>query len=206
MAINENLKERFSIAFEKANKVNREMRALNSNGVFTKDIERIVSKLTNTSISIRPMSFKRLPIDSEFLSNGEKTLGAMMSTSNIDGEKKVAMIYINSDNDEIIQRFSIAHELGHLVTEAPNYIVGDDFTLSTQVNSDITFIDNETLEENDFLINEQIANIFALLVLIPDEITVGKIAQEGCTELAQKYKVTKEAIMSRMILGLGDYE
>lgn len=205
MVVNERLKERFSIAFEKAKEVNEKMKMINSNGILTKNIEKIVSDLTNTNISISPMSFKKLPIDSQFLSKGEKTIGAMMSTSIIDG-RKYAMIYINSDNNETIQRFSIVHELGHLVTEAPNYIVGDDFTLSTQVNSDITFIDNETLEEDDFLVNEQIANIFALLVLIPDEITVGKIAQEGCTELSQKYKVTKEAIMSRMILGLGDYE
>ena len=49
-------------------------------------------------------------------------------------------------------------------------------------------------------IAEQVANIFALLVLIPEDIRIRDLKAQGIDELVEKYVVTEDAIYSRMLL------
>lgn len=200
MKLKPDIKKKIKTAIAKAKEVNSKIAKVDGT-ISIKSIETVVKCMTEKEIRIYPLSFKEL-----FDEDVEKqNVGAMMKTVETEN---TAIIFINSDNNELVQRFSIVHEMGHLITNAPNYTDGKNYTLSTHINSDITFISNESLNEreDEFLINEQVANVFALMVLIPQKITIKDIAEIGCTELSKIYGVTKEAIMSRMVLGLENDE
>ena len=113
-------------------------------------------------------------------------------------------IIVSPFQDERRRRFTIAHELGHLITDIPNfaYEEADDnrFTISTHVNPDITYISEEECKNNNYLIAEQVANIFALLVLVPRDLKIRDLKNEGVEKLTKKYGVTADAIYSRMLL------
>ena len=74
------------------------------------------------------------------------------------------------------------------------------FTLSTHIDYNLSHIDKEKYE-NPFLLNEEIANIFALRVLLPlkplmDEITKLK----DLKKVAAHFGVPEEAVNSRLNL------
>jgi len=158
------------------------------------------------SIRIRTQSFSALLKNLPALNNskGSKySYGAMLSTTEQNG-KKDATIVINSDYSPEIQRFSVAHELGHLITEVPNFVYetanDGSFTLSAYTNPDITFLQEQQYLHNNYMVAEQVANIFALLVLIRKDIRIKDLTDLGVQKLSAQYGVTTEAIYSRMLL------
>ncbi len=189
------LKE-FDVAFEKAALVNRKIRRQDSGFVELPEIIDVVKQLSGyeeIKVSFRDFSTVE----------GIEHIGAMLNTKEKDGIK-TADILVNSCNPPRIQRFSMAHELGHLITESPNYKYDTPndgkFTMSSHINSDITFISDDDCEKDSYIMAEQIANIFALLVLIPDDITIKKLVGESEEKLSSQYGVTAEAMYSRMLL------
>lgn len=197
----------FNIAFEKAALIKSRLPKNDQGDAFVSldDIVAAVKKVSGFSkISVNRQSFSALKLSDEF-----KRAGAMLSTMthkdpDTQTEEKIARIIINSDYNPSMQRFSVAHELGHLITEIPNYtyeeIDDGKFTISTHVNADITYIPEKMCKENKYLIAEQVANIFALLVLIPEDIRIRDLKAQGIDELVEKYVVTEDAIYSRMLL------
>lgn len=198
---------KYKIAYQKAEEVLQLIKENGSIGVFVplNDIISAVKKVSGFSkIVVERSSFKDLRIPGE--EKDSPQFGAMLSTetSNTNGTiEKHAELLINSDYEPNMQRFSLVHELGHLVTNVPNftYEKADDnqYTISAHINPDITYI--STIDEDDgYLIAEQIANIFALLVLVPQDIKIRDLKEIGASELANKYGVTEDAIYSRMLL------
>ena len=197
----------FRTAFDKAALINKRLapRAQGEDFVSLDDIVAAVKQVSNFSkISVNRQSFSDLNIPDNL-----KKAGAMLSTMTSINEvskeeEKIANIVINSDYSANMQRFSVVHELGHLICEVPNFsyekIDDGKFTISTHINPDITFIQEELCRKHKYLIAEQVANIFALLVLIPDSIRIKDIKTEGIDSLMDKYGVTEDAIYSRMLL------
>ena len=191
------LKE-FDVAFEKASEINSKIKRQENGFVELSEIVSVVKEISGYE-SIRVM-FQDFSLVEEL-----SHVGAMLSTKEKDG-KKTAEILVNSGNSAKMQRFSMAHELGHLITEVPNYKYetpnDGKFTLSSHINSDITFISDKDCQEDSYIMAEQIANIFALLVLIPNDITIKKLAEESEEKLSSQYGVTTEAMYSRMLLSV----
>ena len=188
----------FEIAFEKAAEVNRKIKRQENGFVELSEITEVVKRISCYD-DIR-VDFKNFSAVKD-LAN----IGAMLSTQDKDG-KKTANILINSSNSAKNQRFSMAHELGHLITGVANYQYetpnDGKFTISSHINSDITFISDNDCKKDQYIMAEQIANIFALLVLIPDDITIKKLAEESEEKLSSQYGVTTEAMYSRMLLSV----
>ena len=197
----------FNTAFEKAALINKRLatRIQGDEFVSLDDVVAAVKEVSHFSrISVNRQSFSKLELPDRL-----KEAGAMLSTmtgvnEETKDEEKIAHIIINSDYNANMQRFSVAHELGHLITEIPNFryeeIDDGKFTISTHINPDITFIPEELCKKNKYLVAEQVANIFALLVLIPDDIRIRDIKAKGIDGLVNKYGVTEDAIYSRMLL------
>lgn len=196
----------FKIAFEKARLVNEKLHCISERFVALPDIVDAVKELSGYDIRTSFLDFTTLQT-ADNNSNEDnlvlKQAGAMLGTI-VQGNQKKAQIVVNEVKSAQQKRFATVHELGHLITSIPNYsyVIDNDgaFTLSTQINADITFISEEDCASSDFLKAEQVANIFALLVLIPDEITIQKMTAEGPDALAEKYGVTPEMLYSRMLI------
>lgn len=167
--------------------------------VQTSRIINLVKAVTNSKIGIDYISFKENGLPYQ--------CGAMMRVdkeNSDDGlEYKKASIFINSDMDNAYQRFSLVHELGHLMTERYNTEANDGkYTMSTHIVQDVFSINKKAYDKNDFLLNEQIANVFALRVLIPFEKLRKELRESGDLDaIATSFGVTKEAIISRIALG-----
>ncbi len=190
--------DEFKIAFEKAREVNQKIHRQENDFVELSEITEVVKQVSD---------YDEIRVDFRDFSaiKGLTNVGAMLSTQDKNG-KKTADILVNSSNSAKIQRFSMVHELGHLITGIPNYQYetpnDGKFTVSSHINSDVTFISDEQCKKDSYLMAEQIANIFALLVLIPDDITIKKLAEESEEKLSSQYGVTSEAMYSRMLLSV----
>lgn len=187
----------FNVSFERAREVNQQLKPFQKDGFI--ELQKIIDVVQRIS----GYDIKVALVDFDFDEDAKKA-GAMLSTKfDIATGKKEAFIAVNTLNDAKTQRFSVVHELGHLITEVPNYqyeIPNDGrFTVSSQINSDITYVSDDECRNNNFLLAEQIANIFALLVLIPEEFTIKKL-RENPEYLSSKYGVTIDALYSRMML------
>lgn len=192
----------FEIAIKKAKEVNEKLKRPAIGFVPLSEIVEVVKEVSGFSkISTSFVDFSTLNYNSDQINMSDA--GAMLSTLD-DTNGKTAEIILNDSKSAPIQRFSMVHELGHLITDAPNYIYempnDEKFTISTLINTDITFITEEQCKNNSYDMAEQIANIFALLVLIPNEISIQKLVQEGIDKLIPKYGVTPDAIYSRMLI------
>lgn len=131
-----------------------------------------------------------------------ETFGAAMCTEKDSDGKKHATILLNQKENAEMQRFSLVHELGHLMMQDSTNI--DGYKISTHIDMDITSIPNEVLDkhENAFLIEEQQANIFALLVLLPyDALKKQLEIKDSIESVAKFFGVERSAIVSRMALG-----
>ena len=198
----------FEIAFEKAKQITEILAAKDKSSDFVAldDIISAVLQVSNYSeITVNRRSFSQLKLPKDMKNSIIPTHGAMLSTmtkSNLSTGKQeqVATLVINSDYSANMQRFSVVHELGHLITNIPNFTYEeiDDgrFTISAHVNADITYIPEEICVQNKYLIAEQVANIFALLVLIPRNIRIQDIMNIGIDKLTERYGVTEDAIYS----------
>ena len=205
------IRPEYKIAFEKAAQINKilSVRAKKDGFVPLDDIIKAVQIVSNYSeINVERVQFSKIDFPQDFDKSVALSCGAMLNTVSRKTpqgkDEEVAYLIINSDFDANMQRFSVAHELGHLITEVPNFVYEtiDDgqSTLSAHINADITYWTEEECEGNSYLVAEQVANIFALLVLIPDDLKIRNVREYGAEDLAKKYGVTEDAIYSRMLL------
>lgn len=128
--------------------------------------------------------------------------GAMMQID-FDTKPRAASIVLNSDLPPSFQRFSLLHQIGHLVTLPPDaQLDPNNFHVSTHINYDLSRITEEELTSSYYLLREQIANIFALRVLMPNEQFFQVMRQMGNIQsVATFFGVTEDAVISRMMIG-----
>lgn len=194
----------FKIAVEKAKEVKALLPEASVEFVALADIVDVVEKLSGYEIRTTYMDFSKLiKSDSEVDDSIIRQAGAMLSTVE-EGNKKIAFLIVNEAKSPQQQRFATVHELGHLITKIPNYsyVYNEErkFTISTQINADITYISNEKCKSDKFLMAEQVANIFALLVLIPEDLTIQRMVNDGVQSLSKEFGVTEEALYSRLLI------
>lgn len=182
---------RFNVAYEKAEIVLKQM-DYTAGKVDINDIMRVVADCSNVKIQIAKVDFSKM--SKEFSHFG----AAMSVTDNSKTNRKEARVLLNVNMSPQQMRFSMAHELGHLITE--KYSITDNeqqFHISTHIDADFTSFDwNDT--EEDVLVNEQIANVFALLVLLPKQaFTTARALLVDFSMLAEYFDVDIAAIRSR---------
>lgn len=178
--------------FDKVKAVLGKIDSDKSKMISTEKIQKAIEELSNCKIRIFSVSFKKA------LGNEYKNFGAVTNLET--NGKNVYKIFINSDNDPIYQRFSLVHEFGHIALNAPSYQNGD-IIVSTHINYKITHIKEAISKGDEVLKNEELANIFALCVLMPEKEFLNNIVlKSGYDEVAKIYGVTEEAVESRFSL------
>lgn len=191
--------EKLKVGFEQSNRLlDSLLKEIPDNKYMipTGKIINLVKSITDTRIGIDYKSFSTLT------NKNASNYGAMMSVYK-ENDNKIAEIIINSDKEDEYQRFSLVHELGHLMTDKNNFeLVDKRFKLSTHINWNMFTIPKEKYDNSTLLLNEQIANVFALRVLIPFEKLHKKLNEcDDLNEIALSFGVTKDAIISRIALG-----
>lgn len=163
--------------------------------VDTNSLIKAVSAKTGIDIDFTQLSFKKF--DDEDISD----YGAMMCTME-DNDQVKAKIILNDDRDARFQRFSLAHELGHLmVDQAAIPSDSKKYIISTHIKYDMTDFDQEDCK-NPRISRELQANAFALKVLMPSEYFFEKLFN-GMTldDIAKSFGVSESAARSRALLG-----
>lgn len=127
------------------------------------------------------------------------TCGAMIR---IDGRENTVIV-LNSDLNSYFQRFALVQQIGHLLTLPPDVELDpDSYNVSTRIHYDLTAISQEEMESDRYLLREQVANVFALRVLMPGSQFFRKIRELDSVErTAQFYQLPPEAVVSRMMTG-----
>ncbi len=195
------LSENFMEVVKKANQVIDILKEEDTKDTFVwlNNIQKAVQKISNFSdITASCKSFSKIDFDYPFHYN----CGGMLNKKKINN-KYEADIIINSDKTCFFQRFAFAHELGLLLLDIPNCEYSqfsENYILCAYISDDITLLPNNICTEKNYLLAEKMANIFALLVLIPRDITIKDIQEIGINELRNMYGVSEEAIYSRMIV------
>ena len=192
--------ERLKKAYEKSDEVSALLSYKDDRMISTQEIIDAVKANYKIEIDIATISFSEI--------DNLKSYGAMMKTE-LDGEGKKpqkASIILNADNDIVFQRFSLLHEIGHLVACAweKDDILGNGkkFVVSTHIDYDITNIPEKHYSKNKYMLNEQIANIFALRVLMPTAQFYKKLSEYGdISKVARFFGLTNDAVVSRAMIG-----
>ena len=119
------------------------------------------------------------------------------------GRIRSAAIVLNSAAAPWFQRFSLAQQVGHLVTLPPDVQPDpDSYTVSTRISCDLAAISREEMERDRYLLREQAANVFALRVLMPSGQFFRKVRElDSVGRTAQFYRLPAEAVVSRMMTG-----
>lgn len=199
--------DKLKIAYEKADEILSLINVKQDEMVAFQDIIEAVEKYSGIKVFLAFCSFSKAGI-SNFSKNGViKPYGAM--TNFVIDEKnniKEIKIAVNEDVNAKLQRFSIAHELGHIamktLSEKELLDYKGKFIISSHIND--TFIDMNQCdyEESNDLFNELLCNIFALKVLMPREQFYEKLREYNrISGAANFFGVSEEAIISRMIIG-----
>jgi Zn-dependent peptidase ImmA (M78 family) len=109
------MSEKFKIATEKANLVIGKLNIKENDFIKTEDLVDVVEELTNAKILVTETDFEKI-------NKSAKCYGAMMNINN--GKDNIfhlksVIIVLNSNRciDAKFKRFSLVHELGHLITE-----------------------------------------------------------------------------------------
>lgn len=162
----------------------------------TDEVVKLVQKKTKYNIKVFSTDFSLLKID------GLDDCGGLISVvKQKNGVKRgEARIYLNSKNNPEMMRFSLMHEIGHLVLFDIENLSEGKTLVSAHINADITYLSEQVIGDNDYLESEQAANIFALSILMPKELfeIAGKIY--SVEKLANLFGVTKEAVLSRFMM------
>ena len=200
------LKVDFENAYKKASEINEVIRFNKRQGKFVElnEIARAIKLSTDiTNIMFTQLSFSQfMPL--EFVEARSMRKIDIIQSSDTGEYEKTAYIAVNSDYDALTQRFAAAHEMGNLLlTDTKNiytelYKEGK-YAISKHVDVDISSLLHR-VHENEYLKAEYAANIFALLVLMPDELKIADINNGKAKYLAQDYGVSEEAVLSRLIL------
>lgn len=196
-----NMRREFKIAYEKAKLVLDRTPYEPGKMVRTADIINAVKNITDIEVKFLSRDFSTLTKDVKKQKSYE-SYGAAMCTTEHDG-KRTAVIFLNERETPEMKRFSLIHELGHLITHYCDEDKSDGLLVSTHIDMDITSIPDEILDRKgyEFLIDEQVANIFALLVLIPYDSLIDALEKTDSVEkAAQLFGVEKDALISRLML------
>jgi len=112
-------------------------------------------------------------------------------------DKSQAVIGVNTNHARVRQNFTIAHELGHLLMHDRNEQLHIDKKYSVRLRSDIS---SQGVDEA-----EMEANYFAAELLMPTNFIksdvqplVGTDADLAIQKLAEKYRVSREAMSIRL--------
>lgn len=121
-----------------------------------------------------------------------------------DAGLKSAIIALNSDMPAQIQRFSLMQQIGRLVTLPQDaHLDPDIFHVRADINYDLLGIKGEELAGSRYFLLEQIANIFALRVLMPSEQFFRVIRRlRDIQTAAVFFGVLEEAVIARMMIGV----
>lgn len=189
--------DKLKVAYTKSDELCKKLNYKDERMISTQEIIETAKQNYCRKIDIGYASFFSLGI--------KRPYGAMLKAK-VDNNQNPfeAHIILNSDVDARFQRFSLLHEIGHLVTRAWNFDAdtSNDFVVSTHIDYKITSLSEEEYENNFYLTNEQIANIFALRVLMPNEQFFKKIMDyNNIGEVAQFFGLTEDAVLSRMMIG-----
>ena len=195
------MREEFKIAYEKADEVLARIGYKRQEMISTSTVINAVEEMLGVDVKFTDFDFKKL---SKNCKVDFDDYGAAMCVSGDEGARK-AVVLLNERETPEMKRFSLVHELGHLMTQ--NYVNNGGYQVSTHIDMDITSIPDEILDQqsNKFLIDEQVANIFALLVLIPYDMlctALGEVAKKKKTieEVADFFGVEISALFSRLKL------
>lgn len=153
-----------------------------------------VSKNKNVKITVRKVDFS---FDDEV-----KDCGAFMQLKNTDGQN-TATILLNSSKDPIFQRFSLMHELGHIISY--DFSSNNKIYNCAHIKYTLNYISDDICDKNKELYEEQKANIFALEILMPRNKFL-EVCQEkdSIIEIAREFGVAPEAVTSRLRLLLNN--
>lgn len=104
----------------------------------------------------------------------------------IDPEKGDKAIGVNENHPKVMQRFTIAHELGHYLNGHQHY--------------EKTFIDDETRFFDPHFKQEQEVDLFAAELLMPKKWLEKDVQELGldAKKLAEKYEVSEQAMWIRL--------
>lgn len=190
---------RFEIARQKAAEVLSKLHYNPAEMIRTNDIIKAVEEMLDVDVRFSKYDFSQLAGGAGKASS-IADCGAMMFVSQEDGKRRASVLLNERETPEMV-RFSLVHELGHLMTMDWERL--EDCHISTHIDMDITSIPEAALQDPnlDFLVEEQIANIFALLVLIPYNSLIGALSKYDSTEeVANFFGVERSAVISRLML------
>ena len=190
---------KFEIARQKASEVLNRLHYNPDEMIRTTDIINTVEEMLGVDVRFSKYDFSELD-EASGKRSALRNCGAMMLVSSEQGIRK-ASILLNKDETPEMVRFSLVHELGHLMTI--DWDALDNCHISTHIDMDITSIPEAALNDPkfSFLIEEQVANIFALLVLIPYNSLVKTLSKLNSIEkVAEFFGVEKSAVISRLML------
>ena len=193
-----NMRKEFEIAYEKADKILKMVGIPRKGMMRTASIIDAVEEVLGIDVKFTDYDFSKLALNSKTLD--VSNFGAAMCVYKSD-KGKFATILLNNKESTKMKRFSLVHELGHLMTNRSDF--SENYQVSTHIDMDITSIPDEVLDEteNKFLIDEQVANIFALLVLIPFDLLMYAMRKyDSIGEIADFLGVEKDAVISRFWL------
>ncbi len=189
--------ENLSVAYKKSDEVLSCIPLSQDQIVSTSSVLEYLERSLDMQIEVMPHSFEGLGIEEKY--------GAMMLVEIDESEHAhSATIVLNTDNNELFQRFSLLHELGHLATMSKEEMAErkDNYIVSTHIHYKITNISEKDYGDSSYLLREQIANIFALRVLMPSKIFYDKALElKNIASIAAFFGVTPEAVISRMQIG-----
>lgn len=192
------MREEFKEAFRRAQEISKKITPTVEKMVRTADVIRIVEEETNIDVEFEEYDFAELS-DSSGKKNRFAKYGAAMYVSGNDNHQK-AQIILNSRETPKMQRFSLIHELGHLILQ--NMEKCDGYLFSTHIDMSLPSIEDEVMLQNSFYVKEQQANIFALVVLIPPKALMEALEKhDSLDDIARLFGVEKDAIISRIKLG-----
>lgn len=129
--------------------------------------------------------------------------GVMSKVSGNKSTIRKAVIISNLDFSPVLRRFFIVHELGHLVLKSYSSeyfdLSGKTLTNSLYVSPDINYIKDKYLDDK-FVLAEQEANIFALMVMMLENLSISDVGERGIQNVCIDYGVTEMMVVSRVIL------
>lgn len=188
------VRESYKIAERKAQELLKEL-SPDFGMVDTDKIVELVQEKTNYNVKVYKTDFSRLGIKEIEDFGG---LISIIKKKQLSSNGQAA-IYLNSKNSPQMMRFSLMHEVGHLVTAIDSLEEGKAYA-SPLISADITYLNEERIKNNAFLEKEQAANIFALSILMPKELFQVATRQYTVEKLSNIFGVTEEAVLSRFLM------
>lgn len=172
------------------------------NSLHYKDMEGIIrtTRLIEIVKSILNCNIEVSACDFADVDRSIKNCGAMMRYVN---DNNTFDIVLNTHCDLYFRRLSLVHQLGCLFfnKDVLCNAESDDYLVSSHVSWHITDISKTDYQSNDNLLKEQLANIFALRVLMPYvRFYDALIRYDSITMVADRFGVKSDGVLSRIML------